>query len=149
MPKFKQEGWLRMGLLQEFKDWIMKGNLIAIAVGLIIALAFADLVTAFVDNIISPIIGAIGGTPDFSAKSFTINDSVFTYGNFINAVIKFLIVGFVMFLVVKASLKLFKEKPAPPPEYVVEKYDNAAINARSADGWEVVSAGDGGVVMKK
>jgi large conductance mechanosensitive channel len=139
----------RMDMLKEFKDWIVKGNLIAIAVGLIIALAFADLVASFVKNIITPIIGAIGGTPDFSAKSFSINGSVFTYGSFINALITFLVVAFVMFLVVKASLKVFKEKPEAPAEYVVEKYDAAAINARSADGWEVVSAGDGGVVMKK
>lgn len=138
-----------MGLLQEFKAWIMKGNLIAIAVGLIIALAFAALVTSFVKDIVTPIIGAIGGTPDFSAKTFTINNSIFTYGKFINAVITFLIVAFVMFLVVKASLRIFKEKPAEPAQYVVEKYDDAALNARSADGWEVVAAGDGGVVMKK
>lgn len=138
-----------MNLIREFKEWVIKGNLIAIAVGLIIALAFAALVTSFVNNIISPIIGAIGGTPDFSAKTFTINDSVFTYGAFINAVITFLIVAFVMFLVVKASLRAFRETPAEPAQYVIEKYDDAAINARSADGWEVVSAGDGGVVMKR
>ena len=138
-----------MNLMKEFKDWIMKGNLIAIAVGLIIALAFAALVTSFVEDIVTPIIGAIGGTPDFSAKTFSINDSVFTYGKFINAIITFLIIGLVMFLVVKASLKAFKEEPPAPPEYIVEKYDAAAINSRSADGWEVVSAGEGGVVMKK
>ena len=138
-----------MGWAKEFKDWIMKGNLIALAVGLIIALKFADVVTSFTDDIISPIIGAIGGTPDFSAKTFTVNGSIFTYGKFINALIAFLITAFVLFLVVKASIKFFKEEDAPPPEYVVEKYDQAAINARSADGWEVVSAGEGGVVMKK
>jgi large conductance mechanosensitive channel len=138
-----------MGLMKEFKDWIMKGNLIEIAVGLIIALAFNDLVSSFVKDIITPIIGAVGGTPDFSAKTFSINGSKFTYGSFINAIITFLVIAFVMFMVVKASLKLFKAKAAEPTQYVVEKYDDAAINARSADGWEVVSAGDGGVVMKK
>ena len=138
-----------MGWAKEFKDWIMKGNLIEIAVGLIIALAFTDLVTSFTKNIVTPIIGAIGGTPDFSAKHFSINGSVFTYGAFINQVIAFLIVALVMFLVVKASVKLVKAKDAEPTQYVVEKFDDAAINARSADGWEVVSAGDGGVVMKR
>ena len=138
-----------MAWAREFKDWILKGNLIEIAVGLIIALAFADLVRSFTKSIVTPIIGAIGGTPDFSAKTFSINGSVFTYGAFINQVITFLIVAFVMFLVVKASLKLIKAKAAEPTRYVVEKFDDAAINARSADGWEVVSAGDGGVVMKK
>ena len=74
---------------------------------------------------------------------------MFTYGAFINQVIAFLIVALVMFLVVKASVKLVKAKDAEPTQYVVEKFDDAAINARSADGWEVVSAGDGGVVMKR
>ena len=138
-----------MSWAKEFKDWIMKGNLIEIAVGLIIALAFADLVKSFTANIITPIIAAIGGQPDFGALDFKINGSTFKYGAFINAVITFLIVGFVMFLIIKASLKLIKAKAAEPTRYVVEKLDDAAINARSADGWEVVSAGDGGVVMKK
>ncbi len=138
-----------MSWVKEFKDWIAKGNLIEIAVGLIVALAFADLVKSFVANIITPIVAAIGGKPDFGALSFTINGSVFRYGAFVNAVVTFLIVAFVMFLLVKASLKLFKQKPAQPTQYVIERLDDAAINARSADGWEVVSVGDGGVVMKR
>lgn len=138
-----------MSWAKEFKDWVLKGNLIEIAVGLIIALAFADLVKSFTANIITPIIAAIGGQPDFGALDFTINGSTFRYGAFINAVVTFLIVALVMFLVVKASLKLIRAKAAKPTQYVVEKFEDAAINARSADGWEVVSAGDGGVVMKK
>jgi large conductance mechanosensitive channel len=138
-----------MGWAKEFKDWVLKGNLIEIAVGLIIALAFADLVKSFTANIITPIIAAIGGQPDFAALDFQINGSTFRYGAFINAVITFLIVALVMFLVIKASLKLIRAKAAEPTKYVVETFDVAAINARSADGWEVVSAGDGGVVMKK
>ena len=138
-----------MSWAKEFKEWIVKGNLIEIAVGLIIALAFADLVKSFTENLITPIIAAIGGQPDFGALNFTINGSTFRYGAFVNAVITFLIVALVMFLVVKATLKLVKEKRTDSTEYVVETYDAAAINARSADGWEVVSAGEGGVVMKK
>lgn len=139
-----------MGWAKDFKDWIMKGNLIEIAVGLIIALAFADLVKSFVENLVTPIIAAIGGKPDFANLTFTINDSTFRYGAFINAAITFLIVAFIMFLVVKATLRMFKEKEAAEPtQYVVEKYDEAALNARSVDGWEVVSAGEGGVVLKK
>ena len=138
-----------MGWAREFKDWIVKGNLIEIAVGLIIALAFADLVKSFTENLITPVIAAIGGQPDFAALDFKINGSTFKYGAFINAVITFLIVALVMFIVVKASLKLIKAKTAEPTQYVVERYDDAAINARSADGWEVVAGGDGGVVMKR
>jgi len=138
-----------MSWAKEFKDWIMKGNLIEIAVGLIIALAFAALVTSFVEDIVTPIIAAIGGKPDFTALTFTVNDSTFRYGEFVNAVITFLIIALVMFLLVKLALRLFKERKAEPTEYVVERYDTAAINARSAEGWEVVSAGAEGIVMKK
>lgn len=138
-----------MSWAKEFKAWIVKGNLIEIAVGLIIALAFADLVKSFTENLITPVIAAIGGQPDFAALDFKINGSTFQYGAFINAVITFLLVALVMFLVVKASLKLIKAKAAEPTQYVVERYDDAAINARSANGWEVVAGGDGGVVMKK
>ena len=125
-----------MSWAKEFKAWIVRGNLIEIAVGLIIALAFADLVKSFTANIVTPIIAAIGGQPDFSALDFTINGSTFRYGAFVNAVITFLIIALIMFLVVKAALRLLKEKPDIPAEYVVESYDAAAINARSADGWE-------------
>lgn len=138
-----------MSWAREFKDWIMKGNLIEIAVGLIIALAFAALVTSFVKTMVTPLIAAIGGQPDFAALDFTVNGSTFRYGEFVNAVITFVIIAFIMFLLVKVALRLFKEKKAEPAEYIVERYDTAAINARSADGWEVVSAGAEGVVMKK
>ena len=109
-----------MSWAKEFKDWIVKGNLIEIAVGLIIALAFADLVKSFTANIITPIIAAIGGQAGLRALDFTINGSMFRYGAFINAVITFLIVALVMFLVMKASLKLIKAKAAEPTQYVVE-----------------------------
>ncbi len=136
-------------MLKDFKEWIMQGNLLEIAVGLILALKFADVITAFTENIITPIIGAIGGEPDFSKLSFTINDSEFLYGNFINKVISFLITGFILFMIVKTAMKYMKKKDEAPPTYAVEKYDEAALNARSADGWEVVSAGADGVVLKK
>jgi large conductance mechanosensitive channel len=143
------EGVINMSWVKDFKEWIVKGNLVAIAVGLIIALAFAALVKSFTESLVTPLIAAIGGQPDFSALTFEINGSTFRHGAFINALITFLIVAIIMFLVVKATLRWFKEKPEEPAEYVVETYDTAAINARSVDGWEVVSAGDGGVVMKK
>lgn len=89
-------------MLEEFKKFIMKGNLIEIAVGLIIALKFTDVVNAFVDGIISPIIGAIVGETSFKDKTLEIGDGVVRYGAFIDAVISFVIVGFVLFLIVKA-----------------------------------------------
>ncbi len=136
-------------MLKEFKDWIMKGNLLEIAIGLVLALAFAEVVASFTKNIVTPIIGMIGGTPDFSGKSFTINGSIFTYGAFINALLAFVITAFVLYLVMKAATKMMKEKAVEPTQYMVEKIDAAALNARSAEGWEVVSATDQGVVLKK
>lgn len=138
-----------MSWAKEFKAWIMKGNLIEIAVGLILALAFAEVVKSFTENIVTPIIGAIGGTPDFAALNFKVNGSIFKYGLFINALITFLIVALVLFLVVKAALRIFKEKPAVPAEYRVEKADSTVLNALSEDGWEVVAANDTGVILKK
>lgn len=136
-------------MLKEFKDWVMKGNLLEIAVGLILALTFAEVVKQFTETIVMPIIGAIGGTPNFSGKSFTINDSEFKYGLLLNALIAFLITAFILFMIVKAVNKVLKAKEAEPTKYIVEKVDEAALNARSADGWEVVSATDAGVVLKK
>lgn len=137
-------------MLKEFKDWIMKGNLLEIAIGLVLALAFAALIDSFVTNIITPLIGAIGGTPDFSSKTFTINESVFTYGLVINAIIIFVLTAFVLFLVMKGASKMMKAKDEEsPPQYAVEQLDAEALNARAADGWEVVAANDQGVVLRK
>lgn len=92
-------------MLEEFKKFIMKGNLVEIAVGLILALAFTEVVNALVDGIISPIVGAVFGVPSFKDKTLEIGDGVLLYGAFIDAVIQFLIIGFVLFLIVKAYNK--------------------------------------------
>ncbi|MCI0635014.1 MAG: large conductance mechanosensitive channel protein MscL [Actinobacteria bacterium] len=99
-------------MLKEFRDFIMKGNLIEIAVAFIMALAFAAVVASFVADIVTPIIGAIFGQPDFSALKIDIGDGAITYGKFLNVVITFLIVAFVMFLVVKAYNRMTGPKAA-------------------------------------
>lgn len=99
-------------MLKEFKDFIMKGNLIEIAVALVMALAFAAVVASLVEDIVTPIIAAIFGQPDFSALKIDVGDSAITYGNFLNALITFLIVAFVMFLIVKAYNRLTEPKAA-------------------------------------
>jgi len=92
----------RFAVLKEFKDFAMKGNLVEIAVAFVMALAFAAVVSSFVADIITPIIAAIFGQPDFSRLKIDVGESAITYGNFLNAVITFLIVAIVMFLIVKA-----------------------------------------------
>lgn len=99
-------------MLKEFKAFIMKGNLLDLAVAVILALAFATVVNSFVADIITPIIAAIFGQPDFSSLKIDIGDGVITYGNFLNALLSLVIVGFVLFLVIKAYNRLAGEKEA-------------------------------------
>ena len=89
-------------MLKEFKEFISKGNLVEIAVGLILALAFAGLVASFTENLISPLIGAIFGQPNFDSLVIEIGDAQLRYGAFLTTLLNFLIVAFVLFLVVKA-----------------------------------------------
>jgi large conductance mechanosensitive channel len=89
-------------ILEEFKAFVLRGNLIELAVAFVIGLAFAALVTAFVADLITPIVAAIFGQPDFSGLDFTINGSRFAYGDFLNALITFVsIAAAIFFFVVK------------------------------------------------
>ena len=76
-------------MLKEFRDFLMRGNLVELAVAFVMGLAFAALINSFVDDLIMPIIAMIIGKPDFSDLTFTINDAVFRYGAFITAAITF------------------------------------------------------------
>lgn len=103
----------------EFKEFILRGNVVSLAVAVIIGAAFNDIVNSLVENMITPLIAAIGGQPDFSGITFSINGSQFGIGNFINAVISFLIIAAVVFfLVVKPMNALMerakKEEPVDP-----------------------------------
>lgn len=107
-------------MLREFKAFIAQGNVMDMAVGIIIGAAFTAIVTSLVDDLINPLIGLFVGGIDFSALSFGLADAQFMYGNFINAVIKFLIIAWVVFLLVKAvnrvvSMNKAEEAPEPPP----------------------------------
>jgi large conductance mechanosensitive channel len=91
-----------MTLLQDFKKFLMQGNLVALAVAVVIGTVFAALIKAFIADIITPIIALIFGQPNFGALSFTINSSHFLYGDFINAVFTFVVTAAaIFFLVVK------------------------------------------------
>ena len=109
-------------MLNEFKAFIARGNVLDLAVGVVIGTAFTAIVTSLVDDLINPLIGLIVGGVDFSGLSFGLGDAQFMYGNFITAIIKFLIVAWVVFLLVKginrlATLGKKKEEAAPdaPP----------------------------------
>ncbi len=89
-------------MLKEFKDFLLKGNLLEIAIGLVLALAFKTVIDSLVADVITPIIAAIGGQPNFNSLVLDIGDGEIRYGSFLNAIISFVIIGFVLFLIVKA-----------------------------------------------
>jgi large conductance mechanosensitive channel len=102
-------------MLSEFKTFIARGNVLDLAVGVVIGAAFTAIVTSLVGDIINPLIGLIAGGVDFSGLSVGVGDAQFMYGNFINAVIKFLIVAWVVFLIVKAVNRMMPKKEEAPP----------------------------------
>jgi large conductance mechanosensitive channel len=89
-----------MRWIDEFRAFILRGNVIDLAVAVVIGAAFTAVVTSLVANIITPLIAAIFGKPDFSGLFFTINGSEFHYGSFINAVISFLLIALVVFFLI-------------------------------------------------
>lgn len=99
-------------MLKEFKQFILKGNFVDLAVGVVIGVAFGAVVTGFVKDLITPLIGAIGGKPDFSSLVFTVNKSRFLYGDFINLLISFLIIATVIFFFVVKPLNKLQERAA-------------------------------------
>ena len=100
-------------ILKEFKDFLLRGNLIVLAVAFVMGAAFAALVTAFVTDLVMPVIAAIFGKVDFSSLTFTINHSVFLYGSFITALIVFVsIAAAVFFFIVKPVDMLTKKGEA-------------------------------------
>ena len=112
-------------MLKEFREFILRGNVIDLAIAVVIGAAFTAVVNATVANLITPLIAAIGGQPDFSALKFTINNSTFTYGAWINAVISFLIIAAVIFFLVVKPMNAFlarrkTEEVTPEPEAPAE-----------------------------
>ena len=102
-------------MLNDFKAFIMRGNVMDLAVAVIIGGAFGKIVTSLVDDILMPLIGLIIGGIDFSGLAFTVGSAKVTYGNFINNVVDFLIIAFVIFLMVRSITKLEKMAARPAP----------------------------------
>jgi large conductance mechanosensitive channel len=115
-------------MLKEFKEFALKGNLIDMAVGFVMGGAFATVVTAFIQGVFLPLLAPIMGGIDLSSIAFTITPeivneagevvtpaSVVELGNFISAIISFIIVAFVMFMIIKGMNKMKKEEEAAPP----------------------------------
>ena len=87
-------------VLAEFREFVLRGNLVDLAVAVVIGAAFGAVVTSAVENLLTPLIAAVGGEPDFSRLAFTINGSRFGYGAFLNALLSFLLIAAVVFFLV-------------------------------------------------
>ena len=109
-----------MTLAKEFKQFIMRGNLVELAVAFIMGALFAALVKAFIADLITPIIAMIFGQPDFSSLSFSINSSHFLYGDFINNLITFVTTAAVVFLFIVRPYNLLMERRAQEDPTVKE-----------------------------
>ena len=109
-------------MIKEFRDFLLRGNIVELAIAFVMGVAFAAVVNSFVNNLVMPIVAMIIGKPDFSDLTFTINDAVFRYGAFITDVISFVaIAAAVFFLVVRPIDALTKRVQKPTEEEVSDE----------------------------
>jgi len=109
-------------MLKEFKEFLLRGNLVELAVAFVMGLAFAALIASFVDDLILPIVAMIFGEPDFSGLDFTINDAVFRYGAFLTALITFLTTAVaIFFFVVRPVGAIMARMEKPTEEEVTDE----------------------------
>jgi large conductance mechanosensitive channel len=105
-------------MLKGFKQFLLRGNVVDLAVGVVIGVAFGAAVAAFVKDLLTPLIAALVGKPDFSALTFSVNGSVFAYGDFINAVLSFILIAAVVyyFVVLPMNALMARARREPPPD---------------------------------
>jgi large conductance mechanosensitive channel len=105
-------------MLKEFRDFVLRGNVLDLAIAVIIGGAFGAIVTSLVNDIIMPLVGVLLGGVDFASLTIQVGDAVIKYGSFMQAVVNFLIIALILFLIVRSINKLRKPKeaaPAAPP----------------------------------
>ena len=123
-------------MIKEFRDFLLRGNLVELAVAFVMGLAFAALVTSFVNDLIMPIVATVVGKPDFTDLTFTINDAVFRYGAFITAAITFLATAAAIFIFVVKPYGALTSRFAKPADEAVDDEERrhqellAALRAR-------------------
>lgn len=121
-------------MFEEFKKFLFRGNLLDLATAVILGTAFGAVVTSLVRDIITPAIAAIGGEPDFSRLVLRIGDGRITYGNFLNALVSFLIVSAVIFLILKAAVRAQKLISTPDDQdQALPPTDEAVLLAEIRD----------------
>lgn len=109
--------------MRGFKTFLLRGNVVDLAVGFVIGVAFGAVVTALVKDLVTPLIAAIFGKPDFAALTFTINNSKFLYGDFINALVAFVLVAAVIYylVVVPYTALVSRSRKEPPADPTTKK----------------------------
>jgi large conductance mechanosensitive channel len=108
-------------MLKEFRDFLLRGNIVELAVAFVLGVAFAAVVTSLVDDLIMPIVAMIFGKPDFSDLTFTLNDAVFRYGAFITAVITFIAIAAAVFIFVVKPMHAIMSRRAPEEQAVADE----------------------------
>jgi len=102
-------------MIKEFKDFVMRGNVLDLAVAVIIGGAFGKIVASLVNDVLMPLVGILLGGVNFTDLQITVGTAIIKYGAFIQTIVDFLIVAFVIFMIVKAANKMKKPAPAPAP----------------------------------
>jgi large conductance mechanosensitive channel len=108
-------------MLKEFRDFLMRGNLVELAVAFVMGLAFAALIGSFISSFVMPFVSMIIGEPDFSSLTFTINDAVFTYGSFITAAITFVATAAAIFFFVVKPMDAITARMKPEDEAISDE----------------------------
>ena len=104
-----------MSMLQEFKSFAMKGNVVDLAVGVVIGAAFGKIVASLVEDVIMPLVGTMLGGVNFSGLAITVGSATLKYGKFLQTCLDFLIIAWAIFMAVKLINRLRKKEPAAPP----------------------------------
>ncbi len=135
--RLKAGGRSALGVLREFETFLLRGNVVDLAVGVVIGVAFGNVVTALVKDLVTPIIAALGAQPDFASLSFTVNRSRFRYGDFIDALLAFVIVAAVIFFLVVLPMnrlvawsERLRPKAAPTTRECTECLSKISLGAR-------------------
>ena len=110
-------------MVKEFKTFLLRGNMLDLAVAVVVGAAFGAVVAALVKDLITPLIAAIVGKPDFAGLTFTVNNSVFRYGDFLNSIISFVLIAAAVFffVVVPVNRLLARSRRQPPPDPTTQK----------------------------
>ena len=109
--------------MRGFRAFLLRGNVVDLAIAVVIGLAFAAVIAAFVKDLVTPLIAAIGGQPDFSSMSFTVNNSKFLYGDFLNAFLAFVLIAAVIYflVIVPYTAMMARSKKEPPADPTTRK----------------------------